>query len=99
MPKKSKSKKKKAAAKPQAAARKSKGVTAKPEASSYDATFEVMCRLAHLARTGHDVNALLIQQFEENMVGLRDMPEFQVAMGIIPRPAGTTASWFLEGEK
>lgn len=66
-----------------------------PSESCYDVTFEILLRLAIAARRGRDIGALLVATVEENFPGLQRMPEFMVAMDVIPRPADAVVPWLL----
>lgn len=61
----------------------------------YDPSFEVLLFLARAAKAGYDVNAMLLTTVEAHFDELVRMPEFQVAMGAIPRPADVAVPWLL----
>ena len=66
-----------------------------PSESAYDYTFEILLRLTLAAVRGQDVGQLLIKTVSENFPGIRQMPEFLVAMDVIPRPADAVVPWLL----
>ena len=94
-------KKSKVAAKPRAAKkrapRRQKAIPPPIAEASYpyDVTFEILLRLTLAAVRGQDVGQLLIKTVSENFPGLREMPEFLVAMDVIPRPASAAVPWLL----
>jgi hypothetical protein len=65
------------------------------ESCAYDYTFEILLRLTLAAVRGQDVGQLLIKTVSENFPGIRQMPEFLVAMDVIPRPADAVVPWLL----
>jgi hypothetical protein len=65
------------------------------ESCAYDVTFEILLRLTLAAVRGQDVGQLLIKTVSENFPGLREMPEFLVALDVIPRPGGAVIPWLL----
>ena len=65
------------------------------ESCAYDVTFEILLRLTLAAVRGQDVGQLLIKTVSENFPGIRQMPEFLVAMDVIPRPADAVVPWLL----
>ena len=66
-----------------------------PSESAYDYTFEILLRLTLAAVRGQDVGQLLIKTVSENFPGLREMPEFLVAMDLARRPADAVVPWVL----
>ena len=92
-------KKSKVAAKPRAAKkrapRRQRAIPPPSESCAYDVTFEILLRLAIAAKRGQDIGALLVSTVEENFPGLQQMPEFLVALDVIPRPVDAVLPWVL----
>ena len=94
-------KKSKVAAKPRAAKKRAprrQKTILPPSAEAsypYDVVFEILLRLTLAAVRGQDVGQLLIKTVSENFPGIRQMPEFLVAMDVIPRPADAVVPWLL----
>lgn len=75
--------------------RRQKAIPPPSESCAYDVTFEILLRLAIAAKRGQDIGALLVATVEENFPGLQQMPEFLVALDVIPRPADAVVPWLL----
>ena len=94
-------KKSKVAAKPRAAKkrapRRQKAILPPSAEASYpyDVVFEILLRLTLAAVRGQDVGQLLIKTVSENFPGLQQMPEFLVALDVIPRPSDAVVPWLL----
>jgi hypothetical protein len=69
---------------------KKKSASAQGKEYAYDISFEILLRLARVAITGRDVNAILLEMVKRYSGELWAVPEFQVAMGALTRPANAS---------
>ena len=65
----------------------------------YDLSFETLMRLAHLAKHGADVGKILVDAVDHNIEALCSVHEFQVAVGVLPRPADAWAPFILSEQE